>query len=288
MGVPAGLFLSTVVFGLVERLDERRAIHGVGLADSVPLSILLVGIGMFIRLKIMESPAFRRLQESGRTESRPLVVAMRDYRRPVLLAMGMRVAENGLFYVYHRLRPELRAGELSIPRSTMLLGRDHRGAGRPDCDPELRRALRSHRPTSGVSPRRGLLAALRVPVLLAAADAVADRGWPRDSARRGVRAQRHVRSAGRLFLRALRRQRALQRRVARAISSHRWRQADSRRSSPRRSWPRTGRRRWRPTWWRSLPSPWSPPGSHRRRIKAPSPTDPHARATSLCRKQWTT
>jgi len=120
MGVPAGLFLSTVVFGLVSGSMSDAQFMAWGWRIPFLISILLVGIGMFIRLKIVESPAFTRLQESGRTESRPLVVAMRDYRRPVLLAMGMRLAENGLFYVYTVFVLSYGPGELSIPRSTML------------------------------------------------------------------------------------------------------------------------------------------------------------------------
>ena len=122
MGVPAGLFLSTVVFGLVSGSMSDAQFMAWGWRIPFLLSLLLVGIGMFIRLKIIESPAFTRLQQSGRTESRPLVVAVRDYRRPVLLAMGMRLAENGLFYVYTVFVLSYGPTELAIPRATMLWG----------------------------------------------------------------------------------------------------------------------------------------------------------------------
>jgi MFS transporter, MHS family, shikimate and dehydroshikimate transport protein len=120
MGVPAGLFLSTVVFGVVNSSMSEAQFMAWGWRIPFLLSLLLVAIGMFIRLKIVESPAFTRLQASGRTESRPLVVAVRDYRRPVLLAMGMRLAENGLFYVYTVFVLSYGPTELGIARSTML------------------------------------------------------------------------------------------------------------------------------------------------------------------------
>ena len=163
-----------------------------------------------------DAQLFRRLQESGRTESRPLRCSdARATAARCCSRWACAVAENGR--------------STSIPSSSSATGRascriaaQHDAVGvtiaalaAPDRHPDLRRALRPHRPTSGVSPAGRCSGCLRVPVLLAAADAVADRGRPGDSARRGVRAQGNVRSAGGLFLRALRRQRALQRRVAR-------------------------------------------------------------------------
>jgi MFS family permease len=77
---------------------------------------------VFIRLNIVESPEFAKILESKRRHERPLVVAIRDYRRNVLLAMGMRIAENGLFYVYTVFVLSFGPGELGIPRDTMLWG----------------------------------------------------------------------------------------------------------------------------------------------------------------------
>jgi MHS family shikimate/dehydroshikimate transporter-like MFS transporter len=84
--------------------------------------VLLVVLGIFIRMSIVESPAFRQILETRSQEARPLVVAVRDYRRNVLLAMGMRVAENGLFYVYTVFVLSYGPGELALPRNTMLWG----------------------------------------------------------------------------------------------------------------------------------------------------------------------
>jgi MHS family shikimate/dehydroshikimate transporter-like MFS transporter len=122
MGVPAGLFLSTVVFGLVSSTLSDAQFMAWGWRIPFLLSLLLVAVGMFIRLRIVESPAFTELHRAGRTESRPLVVAVRDYRKPVLLAMGMRVAENGLFYIYTVFVLSYGPTSLGIPRGTMLWG----------------------------------------------------------------------------------------------------------------------------------------------------------------------
>ena len=50
------------------------------------------------------------------------MTAIRDYKRSLLLAMGMRVAENGVFYVYTVFVLSYGPMHLQVPRSTMLWG----------------------------------------------------------------------------------------------------------------------------------------------------------------------
>jgi MHS family shikimate/dehydroshikimate transporter-like MFS transporter len=95
MGVPAGLLLANVVFAITSAtLPEAW-----GWRVPFLFSIILIGVGLFIRLRIMESPAFRRVQESGTEAQMPILDVLRTYPRNVLLAMGMRIAENGTFYI---------------------------------------------------------------------------------------------------------------------------------------------------------------------------------------------
>ena len=57
IGVPAGLLLSTAVFAQFARLPEDQFLSW-GWRVPFLLSILLVGIGLVIRLHILETPAF--------------------------------------------------------------------------------------------------------------------------------------------------------------------------------------------------------------------------------------
>jgi MHS family shikimate/dehydroshikimate transporter-like MFS transporter len=99
MGVPAGLLLSTAAFAVLSRLPEDQFLSW-GWRVPFLLSILLVFVGLVIRLRILETPAFLRVKES-RAESRlPIAEVLRTHRREVLLAVGMRLAENGAFYIY--------------------------------------------------------------------------------------------------------------------------------------------------------------------------------------------
>ncbi|MDF2701485.1 MAG: major facilitator superfamily 1 [Rubrobacteraceae bacterium] len=99
MGVPAGLLLANVVFFASSTAMPEAQFLAWGWRIPFLLSIILIGVGLFIRLRIMESPAFMRVQESGTEARMPILDVLRTYPKNVLLAMGMRIAENGTFYI---------------------------------------------------------------------------------------------------------------------------------------------------------------------------------------------
>jgi MFS transporter, MHS family, shikimate and dehydroshikimate transport protein len=99
VGVPAGLLLSTAVFWQASKLPEA-ALFAWGWRVAFLASILLVGVGLYIRLAVVEPPAFTEIKRTSTTARAPILDALRDHPRGVLLAMGARIAENGAFYIY--------------------------------------------------------------------------------------------------------------------------------------------------------------------------------------------
>src|ERR671925_149732 len=81
-----------------------------------------VPAGLFIRLKLMESPAFERVRETKTEAPRPIVDVVRKYPREVLVAMGMRVAENGAFYILTVFVLTYGEETLGLGKNTMLTG----------------------------------------------------------------------------------------------------------------------------------------------------------------------
>src|SRR5262249_46777703 len=61
--------------------------------------VVLLGVGLYIRLHVLETPLFARAQAQRVTSARPLLDLVRNYPRNLLLAMGARFAENACFYV---------------------------------------------------------------------------------------------------------------------------------------------------------------------------------------------
>jgi MFS transporter, MHS family, shikimate and dehydroshikimate transport protein len=99
IGVPAGLLMSTVIFGQISKLPEE-ALLSWGWRTAFLLSILLVAVGLFIRLTVVEPPMFAEIKQK-RAEARvPMFDAIRHHPKNLLLAMGARVADNAVFYLY--------------------------------------------------------------------------------------------------------------------------------------------------------------------------------------------
>jgi MFS transporter, MHS family, shikimate and dehydroshikimate transport protein len=99
IGVPAGLLLSTAVFSIFSRMPEEQFLAW-GWRVPFLVSIVLVGVGLIIRMRLMETPAFERLRGRAIAAQQPIVEVIRKYPKQVLLAMGARVAENGGFYIF--------------------------------------------------------------------------------------------------------------------------------------------------------------------------------------------
>ena len=99
IGVPAGLVLSTAVFTVFSNLPEAQFLSW-GWRVPFLLSALLVIVGLVIRVRILETPAFTRIKEEAREARQPIVEVLTTYPKQVLLAIGARFAENGAFYVY--------------------------------------------------------------------------------------------------------------------------------------------------------------------------------------------
>jgi MFS family permease len=99
IGVPAGLLLSTLIFTPFSRLPQESFLSW-GWRIPFLLSVVLVIVGLVIRVRILETPAFSRMKEERQEARQPILEVIRHYPREVLVAMGARLAENGAFYIY--------------------------------------------------------------------------------------------------------------------------------------------------------------------------------------------
>jgi metabolite-proton symporter len=106
-GVPAGNLVATAVLAVLAAVQSDATFEAWGWRVPFLLSAVLVGIGLWIRLAVAESPLFQEAQaraeqrraETGAQEKAPILQVVKHYRRAVLVAMGARFAENVSYYV---------------------------------------------------------------------------------------------------------------------------------------------------------------------------------------------
>ncbi len=99
IGLPIGLLLSTLVFGLISRLPEA-ALFSWGWRVAFLLSVVMVGVGLYIRLSVEEPAVFKKIKQNRTESKRPILEALRQHPKNVLLVMGARILENGVFYIF--------------------------------------------------------------------------------------------------------------------------------------------------------------------------------------------
>src|SRR5215472_2650723 len=98
-GGPAGLFFANIVVLIFSAISGDQFLAW-GWRVPFWLSIVMVGIGLYIRLGILETPVFRRILEERRIERTPVVEVIKHQPKEIILTALCRMAEQGPFYVY--------------------------------------------------------------------------------------------------------------------------------------------------------------------------------------------
>jgi metabolite-proton symporter len=121
IGVPAGLILAQLLFFLMTNVMSADQFTAWGWRVPFLVSILLVGVGLFIRLRIAESPVFRALRDERARSRLPLVEVMRERPRELLLASVSFIANTAIGYVFLAYLLSYGTAVLKVGRNLMLL-----------------------------------------------------------------------------------------------------------------------------------------------------------------------
>ncbi len=98
-GVPAGLFLANLAV-LAFSAISGNSFTTWGWRIPFLLSTVLVAIGLYIRLGILETPVFARLMERRQIEKAPVREVLRRQPREIILTALCRTAEMAPFYIF--------------------------------------------------------------------------------------------------------------------------------------------------------------------------------------------
>ena len=170
VGFAGGLLISTVLIAVLTNVMSDDAFASWGWRVPFFLSGVLVAVGLWIRLKIEETPAFTQLEEKQKREKMPAVEVFKEYPKDILRAIGMRCSENITFYMLITFSPLLRRGRSRhLPQHA---ARRHRRLRRRLVHRRavLRQAVRPHRAPSRVPVGRHRLGAAGHRLLPAAQD----------------------------------------------------------------------------------------------------------------------
>ena len=118
-GVPCGLFLANLaVLAFSAWSGDQFATWG----WRIPflLSIVLVAIGLWIRLGIMETPVFQQLLDDKRIEPAPILEVIKQQPKEIILSALLRMSEQAPFYIFTAFIFAYAVGTLKMSRDLIL------------------------------------------------------------------------------------------------------------------------------------------------------------------------
>jgi MHS family shikimate/dehydroshikimate transporter-like MFS transporter len=119
VGFPIGLVLATLVFSLVAKLpDADFASYGWRIPFLV--SIVLLGVGTFVRSRVPETPVFERLKQRDGLSGNPVGEAVAKNTRTFLIAVGLKLSEVSWVYMLSVFIVGYATGKLGVPKAMML------------------------------------------------------------------------------------------------------------------------------------------------------------------------
>jgi MFS family permease len=100
LGVPIGLLLSTLAVRVVSGATGPDDFETYGWRIPFLISIVLVGIGFYVRLAVLETPHFARLRSEQTVIKQPVLEVIRTQPRAILTSALVRMAEQAPFYLF--------------------------------------------------------------------------------------------------------------------------------------------------------------------------------------------
>ena len=119
LGVPLGLLLSTALFQIMSA-STGADFETWGWRVPFVASLVLVGVGLYVRLRVLESPEFAEARETSAVARMPVVEAFRMQWREILLSAFIRMSEQAPFYLFITFVLTYGTKNLGFARGTVL------------------------------------------------------------------------------------------------------------------------------------------------------------------------
>ena len=118
-GVPCGLFLANLAVLAFSQMSGDQFLAW-GWRSPFALSIILVGVGLYIRLGILETPVFAKLVAERQLDRTPMLTVIRDHPKEILLSAFARMSEQAPFYIFTAFVFSYGIGTLHMSRDFLL------------------------------------------------------------------------------------------------------------------------------------------------------------------------
>ncbi|MGH6767347.1 MAG: MFS transporter, partial [Bradyrhizobium sp.] len=118
-GVPCGLFLANLAVLAFSQMSGDQFLAW-GWRIPFAVSLVLVGIGLYIRLGILETPVFAKLLAERKVDRTPMLTVIKQHPKEILLSAFARMSEQAPFYIFTAFVFSYGTGTLHVSRDFLL------------------------------------------------------------------------------------------------------------------------------------------------------------------------
>jgi MFS transporter, MHS family, shikimate and dehydroshikimate transport protein len=119
VGFPLGVAASAGAFALVAMLPQADLMSW-GWRVPFLASIVLLGVGLFVRMRVPETPLFRDIKQRGEIAKAPFLDIVLRQPKTFLLAIGLKISEVSWVYIVTVFAVVYATTQLGVSKSTML------------------------------------------------------------------------------------------------------------------------------------------------------------------------
>jgi MFS transporter, MHS family, shikimate and dehydroshikimate transport protein len=119
IGFPLGMALGTASFFALASLNDKQFVSW-GWRIPFLASAVLVAVGIFIRLRIEETPEFKRILREGHISRFPVLETIQRHPKDILIGLGARITEISWIYLITIFGLSYAVTNLGLSRSLVL------------------------------------------------------------------------------------------------------------------------------------------------------------------------
>jgi MFS family permease len=120
LGVPIGLLLATLAVRLVSQATGDAAFLSWGWRIPFLISVVLIAVGLYVRLSVLETPHFARMKQEKAVVRQPVWEVLRTQPRAVFTSAFVRMAEQAPFYLFTSFVLSYGVDALKVSKDSLL------------------------------------------------------------------------------------------------------------------------------------------------------------------------
>jgi MFS family permease len=119
-GSPLGMLLAVAALTIVSSLGTPEWFESFGWRIPFLLSAVLIVVGLYIRIGVLETPVFQRMEEKNQIARAPVVEAVRGYWKQIILTCLIRTGQQAPFVLFTTFLLAYGTGTLGLERSFLF------------------------------------------------------------------------------------------------------------------------------------------------------------------------